>query len=147
MCHTGRRRRIEGGQREDEGRGSKWGGRGGGGDVCQGGWLGSTLAGAEGRQKVSQAILISLDSFISLCLFLSLRFHTTSGLTLSFFSLFNTNIGFLTLPPFLLPVQALCILIFHPFLSFLSFHCFLFVCVLNHVFIAVAGCEICASAV
>lgn len=78
-----------GGQREDKGRGSRWGGRDGGGDVCQGGWLGSTLAGAEGRKKVSQAFLISLYPFISLCLFLSPRFHTASGLTLSFFFSFQ----------------------------------------------------------
>lgn len=131
MCHTERRRRMVGGQREDKGRGSKWGGRGGGGDVCQGGWLGSTLAGTEGRQKVSQASFIPLYPFISLCLFLSPHFHITSGLTLSLFSLFDTTVGFLTLPVFLLPIQALYILIFHPLLSFLFFCCCLFVYVLT----------------
>lgn len=73
------------GQREDKGRGSRWGGRGGGGDVCQEGWLGSTSEGTEGRKKVSQAFLISLHQFISLCLFLFPVFtpHLDS---LSFFS-------------------------------------------------------------
>lgn len=58
-----------GGQREDNGRRSRWGGRGGGGDVCQEGWLGSTSEETEGRKRVSQAFLISVYQFISLCLF------------------------------------------------------------------------------
>lgn len=42
-----------GGQREDKGRRSRWGRRGGGGDVCQEGWLGFASEGTEGRKKVS----------------------------------------------------------------------------------------------
>lgn len=81
---------MAGGEREDKERGSRWSGRGGGGDVCQDGWLGSTSAGTEGRKKVSQAFLISLYPFISLCLFLSRCFHAASGLTFFSFLFFST---------------------------------------------------------
>lgn len=155
-----------GGQREDKGRGSRWGGRGGGGDVWQGGWLGAALAGTEGRKKVSQAFLISLYPFISLCLFLSPHFHSASGLTLSFFS-FSTplldsshclSFSFLSR---LYMSSHLSSFSFIPFIvlylfSAHSFHFCLFVCVcvcFNHLLIAPsfhrerAWREICASAV
>lgn len=152
---------MAGGQREDKGRGSRWSGRGGGGDVCQEGWLGSTSAGTEGRKKVSQAFLISLYPFISLCLFLSPCFHSASGFTLSFFFLFNSTVGFLTL--LLFPVQTLYvhssfIPFFHSFHSSLSllstFFPLLPLCVhFNHLLFGPsfhrerAWREICASAV
>lgn len=123
MCHTGQRRRIAGGQQEDTGRGSRWGGRGGGGDVCQEGWLGSTLEGTEGRKKVSQAFVIPLYPFISLCLFLSRVFTPHLDSLYPFFSPFSTLV--------LLPVQApyvlsSFILFFHSFHSCLSLLCTFF---------------------
>lgn len=33
---------------EEKRKGSRWRGQGGGGDVCQGGWFGSTLGGTDG---------------------------------------------------------------------------------------------------
>lgn len=86
-----RRRRIEGRQREDKGRESRWGGQGGGGDICQEGWLGLTLEGIEGRKKVSQAFLIPIYQSLPFPLH---RFHTASGLTLSFFSFSSPVLDF-----------------------------------------------------
>lgn len=48
MYYTGQRRWIAGGQQAEKGRGSRWRGQGGGGDVCQEGWLGSALGGTDG---------------------------------------------------------------------------------------------------
>lgn len=84
MCHTGQRRRMAGGQREDKGRGSRWSGRGGGGDVCQEGWLGSWVGGNR-RKKES----LSGISHFALPIYQSLPFsppcsHAASGFTLSF---------------------------------------------------------------
>lgn len=71
-----------GGQQEEKRRGSRWRGQGGGGDVCQEGWLGSTLQGTDGIKGLSGM----RSFFFSLCL---LIFHfCTSAVTMScFFSL------------------------------------------------------------
>lgn len=53
VCHTGQRRRVAGGQQEEKRRGSRWRGQRGGGDVCQEGWLGSTLGGTDGIKSLS----------------------------------------------------------------------------------------------
>lgn len=130
---------MAGGQREDKGRGSRWSGRGGGGDVCQEGWLASTSEGTEGRKKVSQAFLISLYPFISLCLFLSSCFHAASGFTLFFFSFLTSLLDFSHCFSFLSRLYMsthLSSLSFIPFIllylsSAPSFHFCLFVCILT----------------
>lgn len=142
MWDTGQRRRIAGGQQENKGRESRWGGQGGGGDICQEGWLGSTSEGTEGRKNVSPAFLISLYPFNSLCLFLSARFRTTSGLTLSVFPSFHHHFWFPQIAS-LSPSWpgSICPLVFHPTVLFLfiafylslppTFHLCLFVCILT----------------
>lgn len=50
VCHRGQRRRRMAGLQEDKGRGSRWSGRDGGGDVCQEVWL---YIGANRRKKES----------------------------------------------------------------------------------------------
>lgn len=133
VCHTGQRRRIAWGQREDKGRGSRWGGRGGGGDVCQEGWLGSTSEGTEGRKKVSQAFVISLYPFISFCLFLStFSHHIWTHSVLFFLPFFNTISP--SCPDYM--SSRLSSFSFIPFIvlylsSAPSFHFCLFVCVLT----------------
>lgn len=47
VWHSGQRRSVAG-QQEEKRKGSRWRGQGGGGDVCQGGWFGSTLGGTDG---------------------------------------------------------------------------------------------------
>lgn len=134
MCHTGQGRRIAGGQRGDKGRGSRWGGRGGGGDVCQEGWLGSTLEGTEGRKKVSQAFVISLYPFISLCLFLSPVFtpHLDSFYPF-FFCPFQHSFSFLSRLYMSSQLSSFSFVLFIVLYlsSAPSFHFCLFVCVLT----------------
>lgn len=137
MWHAGqRRRRIEGRQREDKGRESRWGGQGGGGDICQEGWLGLTLEGIEGRKKVSQAFL---STHLSVSAFSSPPFSHCIWTHSVFFFLFITSVGFLTWRHFRLPDQALYVLwsfilfsrSFHCSLSLIGtflFHFCLFVC-------------------
>lgn len=97
-----------GGQQEEKRRGSRWRGQGGGGDVCQEGWLGSTLGGTDGIKALSGIRLF----VFSLCFLIS-RFCTTSAVTRPFFSF-----------PALLPVHALIISPLHRSLSLFctSFH-------------------------
>lgn len=149
MWHTGqRRRRIEGRQREDKGRESRWGGQGGGGDICQEGWLGLTLEGIEGRKKVSQAFLsthLSVSAFssppFSHCIWThSILFSFSSpvldfshGVTFVFLTKLYMSSGlssfsldpfialYLSLAPFFSTSASLCVL-FNHFHMASSFH-------------------------
>lgn len=133
---------------EEEDSGGIKGGEAGGADGAEeetsarGDWLGSALDGTEGRKKVSQAFLISLYPFISLCLFLSPHFHTASGLTLSPFFSFSTPLldsSHCLSFSFLSRLYMSSHLSSFSFISFIvlylssapSFHFCLFVCVLT----------------
>lgn len=128
MRHTGQRRRIAGGQRADKGRGSRWGGRGGGGDVCQEGWLGSASEGTEGRKKVSLGIPhFSLPIYQSLPFPLPRFSHRIWTHSILFFppsSSFQHHcwIARIASPSPSCP-GSIRPLVFHPFLSFLSQFC------------------------
>lgn len=74
MCHTAQRRRVAGGQQEEKKRGSRWRGQGGGGDVCQEGWLGSMLGGTDGIKSLS-GIRPFFFFFFNLCLLISHFLH------------------------------------------------------------------------
>lgn len=109
VCHTGQRRRVAGGQQEEKRRGSRWRGQGGGGDVCQAGWLGSTLGGTDGIKGLS-----GIRSFFTASAFSSPIFAPHLQSLCPFFSPFQ---------PFFLSMLLLSLLFIVPYLcSAHSFH-------------------------
>lgn len=134
MCHTGQRRRIKGGEA---------GGADGVEEETSARRAGLALHRREQKEERKSLRHSSfLSTNLSVSAFSSFPFSHRIWTHSVFFSLFNTTAGFLTLPFFLLPVQALYVLqSLHPFLSFFSWFCIsprhllstfrLFVCVLT----------------